>query len=182
MENAETSKTSATAARIQTAKHLAARAVVAMRSQFRVERVAMDEANQVTSGIICDWMQARDLYDDDEKLIRRGFAFVSVGGIVDQKATGPLSDAVQKELKAEMSGAQEAREAAVEWGLVASVMDTNPFAHSGYKLASRLIRADEALIDGLADLLLEQDGLYFIPKILDTVYLQVGKEKLDIWK
>jgi type IV secretion system protein VirB9 len=26
------------------------------------------------------------------------------------------------------------------------------------------------------------DGLYFIPKILDTVYLQVGKDKLDIWK
>ena len=26
------------------------------------------------------------------------------------------------------------------------------------------------------------DGLYFVPKILDTVYLQVGKEKLMIWK
>jgi hypothetical protein len=24
--------------------------------------------------------------------------------------------------------------------------------------------------------------LYFVPKILDTVYLQVGKEKLMIWK
>jgi type IV secretion system protein VirB9 len=26
------------------------------------------------------------------------------------------------------------------------------------------------------------DGLYFVPKILDAAYLQVGKQKLDIWK
>jgi type IV secretion system protein VirB9 len=26
------------------------------------------------------------------------------------------------------------------------------------------------------------DGLYFVPKILDVAYLQVGKQKLDIWK
>jgi hypothetical protein len=26
------------------------------------------------------------------------------------------------------------------------------------------------------------DGLYFVPKILDMAYLQVGKQKLDIWK
>ena len=49
-----------------------------------------------------------------------------------------------------MMSVQEAREAAVEWGLVPSVMDTNPFAHLGYKLASRIIRADASLIDQLA--------------------------------
>jgi type IV secretory pathway VirB9-like protein len=29
---------------------------------------------------------------------------------------------------------------------------------------------------------LRPDGLYFIPKILDRAYLQIGKQKLDIWK
>jgi type IV secretory pathway VirB9-like protein len=29
---------------------------------------------------------------------------------------------------------------------------------------------------------LRPDGLYFIPKILDRTYLQIGKQKLDIWK
>jgi type IV secretion system protein VirB9 len=29
---------------------------------------------------------------------------------------------------------------------------------------------------------LRRDGLYFIPKILDRAYLEIGKEKLEIWK
>lgn len=29
---------------------------------------------------------------------------------------------------------------------------------------------------------LRPDGLYFIPKILDRAYLQIGKQRLDIWK
>ena len=29
---------------------------------------------------------------------------------------------------------------------------------------------------------LRPDGLYFIPKILDRAYLEIGKQKLDIWK
>jgi type IV secretion system protein VirB9 len=29
---------------------------------------------------------------------------------------------------------------------------------------------------------MKPDGLYFVPKILDTAYLQIGKQKLDIWK
>jgi type IV secretion system protein VirB9 len=29
---------------------------------------------------------------------------------------------------------------------------------------------------------LRPDGLYFLPKILDRAYLQIGKQKLDIWK
>jgi type IV secretory pathway VirB9-like protein len=29
---------------------------------------------------------------------------------------------------------------------------------------------------------LRPDGLYFVPKILDRAYLQIGKQKLDIWK
>jgi hypothetical protein len=159
MENTETNNTAMTAARTQTAKHLAARAVIALRSHFHVERVALDDASGITGGITCDWTKAREQYDDDEKLIVRGFAFIYAGSIVDQKTTEPLSDAIQKELKVEMSSVQEVREAAVQWGLVASVMDTNPFAHRGYKLASRFIRADEALVDGLATLLLERDAL-----------------------
>ena len=31
---------------------------------------------------------------------------------------------------------------AVEWGLAPAVTDTDPFAHGGYKLASRLLRND----------------------------------------
>jgi hypothetical protein len=58
-----------------------------------------------------------------------------------------------------MTSAQEAREAAVRRGLVPSLKDTNPFAHVGYKLASRLIRADEASIDHLADNLLAEHTL-----------------------
>lgn len=29
---------------------------------------------------------------------------------------------------------------------------------------------------------LRSDGLYFIPKILDRAYLEIGKQKLDIWR
>jgi type IV secretory pathway VirB9-like protein len=29
---------------------------------------------------------------------------------------------------------------------------------------------------------LRPDGLYFIPKILDRAYLEIGKQKLDVWK
>lgn len=43
-----------------------------------------------------------------------------------------------------------------EWGLVPAVMNTNPFAHAGYKLASRLIKLDEALIKRPAATLLER--------------------------
>jgi hypothetical protein len=52
-----------------------------------------------------------------------------------------------------MSDAIEARRTAVEWGLVSSVNDANPFAHSGYKLASRLLRADRPLVEELAAVL-----------------------------
>jgi hypothetical protein len=140
----------------QIARHLAARAVVALRAKFRVERLALADLDERSSGITCNWKQAREPYGDDTKLVKRGFAFVYVGTIVDQRSNEPLSDPVVKELNSDMSSAQEAREAAVQWGLVPSLMDTNPFAHVGYKLASRLIRADEDVINRLAEYLLEQ--------------------------
>lgn len=156
MENTDTKNTT-TAARMQTARHLAARAVVALRARFCVERIGLDGLDTGPSGITCDWRQAREGYGDDEKLVTRGFAFAYVGSIIDQKVTEPLSDSVQKELSADMSVVLEAGETAVQWGLVSNVRDTHPFAHGGYKLASRLIKADETVIDCLATYLLERD-------------------------
>ena len=141
------------------ARHLSARAIVALRANFRVERIAVVDADEQASGITCDWRQAREPYRDDAKLIRRGFAFVYVGTIVDRKITEPLPESILKQLNSDMASAQDAREAAVEWGLVPSIKDTNPFAHVGYKLASRLIRADAHAIDHLADYLLAERTL-----------------------
>jgi hypothetical protein len=143
----------------QIARHLAARALVALRANFRVERIAVVDAGEQASGIICDWTQAREPYRNDMKLIQRGFAFVYVGTIVDQKQTEPLSELISKQLNSDMTSAQEAREAAVQWGLVPSLRDTNPFAHVGYKLASRFIRVDGVAIDHLADYLLAERTL-----------------------
>ena len=58
------------------------------------------------------------------KLIRRGFAFVYVGTIVDQTPTEPLSESISKQLNSDMTSAQEAREAAVQRGLVRSLKKT----------------------------------------------------------
>jgi hypothetical protein len=49
-----------------------------------------------------------------------------------------------------MSSALDARQTAVDWGVAKAVTDTNPFAHAGYKLASRLLRTDQPLIESLA--------------------------------
>ena len=38
----------------------------------------------------------------------------------------------------------------VDWGVAEALKDTNPYAHTGYKLASRLLRTDQPLIDSLA--------------------------------
>jgi hypothetical protein len=38
---------------------------------------------------------------------------------------------------------------AVTWGLARAVTETDPFAHGGYKLASRLLRKDRALVETL---------------------------------
>ena len=49
-----------------------------------------------------------------------------------------------------MSSALDARQTAVDWGVAKAVAHTNPFAHTGYKLASRLLRMDLPLIESLA--------------------------------
>jgi hypothetical protein len=82
----------------QSAKHLAARAVMAYRAGFPIELLSITTAIESQSGIVCDWRS----------------------------------------------------QTAVQWGLTRSVTDTDPFAHGGYKLASRLLRSDPQLIDTLA--------------------------------
>jgi hypothetical protein len=75
------------------------------------------------------------------------------------KGTDKFSDLHQIEIKSDMASSENLREAAVEWGLVSSIQDTNPFAHSGYKLASRLIKQDRAVIDALTELLFERRSI-----------------------
>lgn len=134
----------------QSAKHLAARAVMAYRAGFPVALLSVTRSNERPSGIVCDWKGQRDRFHNDEKLLSRAFAFVYIGSIVDQTIGDPISDELRKELLSDVSSALEARQTAVDWGLAEGLKDTNPYAHTGYKLASRLLRMDRPLIESLA--------------------------------
>jgi hypothetical protein len=117
---------------------------------FPVELLSVTSSSEHSSGIVCDWKGQRDSFHDDAKLLARAFAFVYVGSIVDQAVSDPISDELRKELVSDMSSALDARQTAVDWGVAKAVADTNPFAHTGYKLASRLLRTDQPLIESLA--------------------------------
>ena len=134
----------------QSAKHLAARAVVAYRAGFPVALLSVVGTRQYPSGIVWEWKSQRTLFQDDAKLLRRAFAFVYIGSIVDQAMSDPISDDLRKELESDMSNALELRQTAVDWGLAKAITETDPFAHAGYKLASRLLRRDQSLIESLA--------------------------------
>src|SRR6266480_4196151 len=134
----------------QSAKHLAARAVMAYRAGFPTALLSVTNSSEHPSGIVCDWKGLRDSFHNDEKLLSRAFAFIYVGSIVDQAISDPISDELHKELASDMSSALEARQTAVDWGLAKAVKDTDPYAHTGYKLASRLLRMDKPLIESLA--------------------------------
>jgi hypothetical protein len=134
----------------QNAKHLAARAVMAYRAGFRVALLSVTSSSERPSGIVCDWKSQRDSFQNDAKLLGRAFAFVYVGSIVDQAIRGPISDDLRKEVVSDMSSALEARQTAVDWGVTKALTETDPFAHAGYKLASRLLRTDQPLIESLA--------------------------------
>jgi len=134
----------------QSAKHLAARAVMAYRAGFSVALLSVTSRSEHSSGIVCDWKGQRDPFHNDAKLLARAFAFVYVGSIVDQAISDPISDELHKELVSDMSSALDARQTAVDWGVAKAVRDTDPFAHAGYKLASRLLRVDQPLIESLA--------------------------------
>ena len=139
------------ASRQQSAKHLAARAVMAYRAGLPVALLsATSSSSEHPSGIVCDWKGQRDLFHNDAKLLGRAFAFIYVGSIVDQAISDPISDELRKELVSDMSSALDVRKTAVDWGLAKAVADTNPFAHTGYKLASRILRIDQRLIESLA--------------------------------
>jgi hypothetical protein len=143
----------------QSARHLAARAVMAYRAGFPVTLLSLTSSNERTSGIVCDWKGLRESFHNDAKLLGRAFAFVYVGSIVDQAISDPISEDLRKELVSDMSSALEARQTAVDWGLAKAVTDTNPFAHTGYKLASRLLRTDQPLIESLARELTSQSTI-----------------------
>ena len=134
----------------QSAKHLAARAVMAYRAGFPVALLSVTSSSERPSGIVCDWKGQRDSFHNDEKLLSRAFAFVYIGSIVDQATSDPISDELRRELVSDVSSALEARQTAVDWGVAEALKDTNPYAHTGYKLASRLLRMDRPLIESLA--------------------------------
>src|ERR1700761_2454976 len=138
------------------ARHLAAHAVAALRAQFRVELVTLNGTTETQSGVQCDWKQARAAYNDDRRLLIWGFALAYIGGLIDEGGTDDFSGAHRLEVKSDMDLSEELRETAVELGLAPSIQETNPFAHSGYKLASRLIRRDRTVIDSLSALLIER--------------------------
>jgi hypothetical protein len=138
------------ASKQQSAKHLAARAVMAYRAGFPIALLSVSSSNARPTGIVYDWKSQRDSFQNDAKLLGRAFAFVYVGSIVDQTISDPLSDELRKELLFDMSNALDVRQAAVDWGVAKALTETDPFAHAGYKLASRLLRIDLRLIDSLA--------------------------------
>jgi hypothetical protein len=123
---------------------------MAYRAGLPVALLSVTSSGEHTSSIVCDWKAQRDLFHDDAKLLARAFAFVYVGSIVDQAISDPISDELRKELVSDMSSALDARQTAVDWGVAKAVTDTDPFAHSGYKLASRVLRTDRPLIETLA--------------------------------
>ena len=120
------------------------------RAGFPVALLSVTSSSERPSGIVCDWKGLRDTFHNDEKLLSRAFAFVYVGSIVDQALRDPISDELYKELVSDMSSALDVRQTAVDWGFAKAVTDTDPFAHIGYKLASRLLRMDLPLIESLA--------------------------------
>jgi hypothetical protein len=93
----------------QSAKHLAARAVMAYRAGFPVALLSVTSSSERPSGIVCDWKGQRDSFHNDAKLLGRAFAFVYVGSIVDQAISDPISDELRKELVSDMSSALDAR-------------------------------------------------------------------------
>jgi hypothetical protein len=165
----------------QSAKHLAARAVMAYRSGFPVALLSVTASTEHPSGIVCDWKSQRDSFHNDAKLLRRAFAFVYIGSIVDQAISDPISDELRKELLSDMSSALDARQTAVDWGLAKAVTETDPFAHAGYKLASRLLRTDRLLIESLARELTSQSTIEGDPlrKWLDANASPLNLDELE---
>jgi hypothetical protein len=78
---------------------------------------------------------------------------------VDQAISDPISDDLRKEVISDMSSALDVRQTAVDWGVAKALTDTDPFAHAGYKLASRLLRTDQPLIESLASELTSQSAI-----------------------
>jgi hypothetical protein len=165
----------------QSAKHLAARAVMAYRAGLPVALLSVTSSSEHSSGIVCDWKGQRDSLHDDAKLLARAFAFVYVGSIVDQAISDPISDELRKELVSDMSSALDARQTAVDWGVAEAVTDTDPFAHAGYKLASRLLRTDQSLIEALARELTSQSTIegHSLRKWLDANASPLNFDELE---
>ena len=124
---------------------------MAYRAGFPIDSLSISGGKASQNGIGCYWKSLRGCYANDDKLIRRAFAFVHIGTIVDRGSDQPVSEDLRKEVLADMASALEARQTTVLWSLAPSVTDTDPFAHGGYKLASRLLKKDGALIAGLAE-------------------------------
>src|ERR1700743_2576367 len=106
----------AAAERDKTAKHLAGRAIMAMRAGFPIVSLTVHTGSAAESGIVCDWKQCRAEYSDDVTLIRRAFAFVYIGTILDQADESGIPEELLSEIKADQSQSQDIRETAAQRG------------------------------------------------------------------
>ena len=134
----------------QSAKHLAARAIIAYRPGFPVSLLSVTSSSEHSSGIVCDWKGQRDSLHNDVKLLARAFAFVYVGSIVDQAISEPISDELRKELVSDMSSALDARTTCGRLG--GSQSSDRHQSLCAYRVQVRLaaLRIDQPLIESLA--------------------------------
>jgi hypothetical protein len=132
---------------------------MAYRAGFPVALLSVPNRSERPSDIVCDWKSQRYSFQNDAKLLGRAFAFVYARSIVDQAISDPISDELRKELVSDMSSALDVRQTAVDWGVAKALTETDPFAHAGYKLASRLLRTDQPLIESLARELTSQSTI-----------------------
>ena len=80
----------------QSAKHLAARAILAYRAGFPVALLSVTSSGEHSSGIVCGWKGQRDSFHNEMKLLARAFVFVYVGSILDQAISDPISGDLRK--------------------------------------------------------------------------------------
>ena len=99
----------------QSAKHLAARAVMAYRAEFPVALLSVTSSREGPSGIVCDWKGQRDSFHNDEKLLGRAFAFVYVGSILPRDFYGRINRLIESPARELTSQGTIEGDALKEW-------------------------------------------------------------------
>ncbi|HET6841625.1 MAG TPA: ATP-binding cassette domain-containing protein [Candidatus Angelobacter sp.] len=138
-----------------TAEHEAAHAIVALRSRFRVEQIALHASGELYGGVYCNWKDSRRQYANDYELFKRAFALAYAGCIIEMRDGGRDLSQVIKELPKDMEAVKDARQTAVDWGVVLTINDTRQLSIEGFNLAKELVEGNRQLIADLAKKLIE---------------------------